>query len=102
MPLDEQQEIVAQISLLNKKLVHLEETLKIEEKEAQMQKNIEFHQKKNAEEAKLKARKEQERLAQEVQLEKEEAETRKVVQKMSDCDRSLTPITKCLAHFEGK
>lgn len=43
MPLPEQQEYIYQISIIEKKILHLEETQKLEEKETQLMKNIQFH-----------------------------------------------------------
>ena len=43
MSLPEQQEYVNQVSLLNSKILHLEETLRIEEKEVELMENIKFH-----------------------------------------------------------
>lgn len=43
MSLPEQQEYIDQISVIEKKLIHLEETQKLEEREAQLTRNIQFH-----------------------------------------------------------
>lgn len=43
LSLPEQQEYIDQITLIEKKLLHLEETQKLEEREAQLMKNIQFH-----------------------------------------------------------
>ena len=83
-------------------MVHLEETLKIEENESRLLKNMKVHKSNSATEEKLIARKEQEVAAQEVQLQQEEGKTRSLVKDMVDAtDKSLTPITKVLSHFEG-
>ena len=98
----EQQDCVDQISLLQSKLLHLEETIKLEEQEGKLKEKMEIHQKKRKDEAELIERKEKERAADEIRLQEEEGVTRKIVKKMvSESSPSLSPITKYLAHFEG-
>ena len=103
MSLPEQQEYVTQMSLLNKKLVHLEETLKIEEEGKLLKKKIEFHQANSAKEAQLAARKKDEQNAQLRQIEEEEGTRRSVMNRMvMQTDNSLSPIKDVLLHFEGR
>lgn len=83
--------------------MHLEETLKIEEEEGKLREKVEFHKEKALEEARLIARKQQEKAEEELQLQREEGARKKVVKKMIfDSDNSLAPITNVLVNFEGK
>ena len=102
MTLSEQQEYVNQISLFHSKLVHLEETLKIEEKEAQLQMKLDFHKKNSIEEANLLAKKQQEQAKQEMELQKEEGHRKSVMQKMLNVsDETMAPIQNFLVNLEG-
>lgn len=81
----------------------LEEALRIEEKEAQLQKKLEFHRENAIKEADLRARKEQENAAQLLETQNEERERHDTVTRMVvNSDKSLAPITNVLANFEGK
>ena len=53
-------------------------------------------------EAELIAKKKAEKAKEQLQLQKDEAHTRKLVDKMvSETDTSLSPVTSLLSHFEG-
>ena len=102
MALPEQQEYFTQLSLLQKKLVHLVETLKIDEEGRLFKKKIEFHKENSAKEALLLERKKEEYNIQMRQLQEEEGTRRCVMNNMSKAtDNSLTPIKDVLVHFEG-
>ena len=102
MPLSEQQEYVNQISLFHSKLVHLEETLKIEETEAQLKKKLEFHKQNSIREANLLAKNQQEHAEQQIELEKEEGHRKAVMQKMLTInDEKFAPIQNFLVNLEG-
>lgn len=102
LPLPEHQEYVDQMSLLQKKLVHLEETLKIEEQEGLLKEKINFHQSNSVKEAQLIARKKIENAANQKQLQEEESARRAIIQNMvNETDKTLSPIKDVLVHFEG-
>ena len=102
MSLPQQQEYINQISLLHKKIMHLEETLKIEEEENQLQNKIEFHHANSVKEADIIVRKKAEHNTQQRQLLEEEGARRCIVKKMvNSTSSSLAPITDVLVHFEG-
>ena len=102
MSLPEQQEYISQITLLQKKLVHLEETLKLDEQGKLLKKKIEFHKENSAKEAKLLERKKEEHIAQQRQLQEEEGTRRSIMNCMvNQTDNSLSPIKDVLVHFEG-
>lgn len=91
-----------QITLLKKKLVHLEETLKLEEEESQLKDKIDFHQANALKEAELAARKEEENASLQKQLQEEEQDRHCVITNMVNrADDSLSPIKDSLVHFEG-
>lgn len=103
MPLNEQQEYLNQIALINKKLVHLKETLKIEDEEKKLLDKIKFHQDNSSHEAELLARKNEETDARNLQLQEEEGGRRAIINKMvKETGGNLTPIKDALIHFEGK
>ena len=86
----EQQEYFNQISLMHKKVKHLEETLKIEEEESQLVEKINFHRENSVREAELAARKREEDTSQELQLREEEANRNIIITNMvRDPDNSL-------------
>lgn len=102
MPLPEQQEYIGQVSLLHSKLAHLEETMKIEEKECRLKEKIAFLKSNSIREAKLKAKKDQENAQNEIRLQQEEQSRHDLVIEMVEkSDNSLSPITKVLVNFEG-
>ena len=83
-------------------MLHLEQTLKIEEEEMKLKEKLDFHKSNAAEEAKLKAKKSQEMAAEQVLLEQEEGERRILVKKMTNNSNSdLSPIKNVLQNFEG-
>ena len=100
MGLPEQQEYMNQISLIKKKLLHLEETLKIENEESQLMDKIYFHRANSAKEAALQVAHNKENAARDVELEEEESQRHRVIDKMVKGD-SLSPIKDALIHFEG-
>ena len=98
----EQQEYIDQISLLHSKLIHLEEALKIEEQEAKLMENLEIHRMKSIQDANFKAQKEKERMVEEINVQKEELERKKLVKKMVvESDKALVPITNVVVNLEG-
>lgn len=102
MPLPEQQEYIDQISLHYAKLNHLEETLKIEEQENKLRDNLKLLEMKSKKEAEMVARKEQEKAAELIELQKEEGDRRNLVKKMmTKSDSALSPITNVIVNFEG-
>lgn len=102
MPLPEHQEYLNQITLLNKKLLHLEETLKLEEEEGQLKQKIDFHQANSLKEAEIAARKEEETSLLQKELQEEEAGRHAVFTTMENSkDDSLSPIKDVLVHLEG-
>ena len=102
MPLSEQQEYVEQISLFYAKLVHLEEALKIEDKEEQLKKKLEFHKENSLQDSNLANLKEQERADEEKQLQQEEGIRRSLINNMvKDGDSKLNPVKKVLLNLEG-
>lgn len=91
-----------QISILQTKILHLQETLKLEEQESKIYEKLEIQKQNSIREAELVARKEQERAKEQVQLEVEESATNKIVKKMvTDSEKNLSPITNAISHFEG-
>ena len=103
MPNSEQQEYINQMSLFHSKLVHLEETLKLEDKEAQFRKKLDFQKQKSKEGAILLAKKQQEHANQEVELLKEEGHRKSIMQKMLTVkDDKLAPMQNFLVNLEGK
>lgn len=83
--------------------MHLEETLKIEEEEDQLNKNIEFHRANSVKEAELLARKKEEHNAEQRQLQEEEGARRSLVNHMvKQTDNSLSPMKDVLVNLEGK
>lgn len=103
LTLPEQQEYVNQVALLHKKLIHLEETLKIEAEEGKLQKKMEFHHVNSIKQADLLSRKKEEQKAQQVQLQEEEGTRHCIIEEMvKNTDDSLAPIKNVLVHFEGK
>ena len=91
-----------QISLFHAKLTHLEEALKIEEKEEQLKKKLEFRKNAAYRDADLAARKEQEKANEERELLHEEGIRKSLLNNMmTESDDTLGPIKKFLANFEG-
>ena len=91
-----------QISLIHKKIVHLEETLKLEEEEDRLNQKLDFHHSNSSKEADLLARKEDENTAEQQELLLEEGARRVIVSKMiKEGDGSLSQIKEVLVHFEG-
>lgn len=98
MPLVDQKQYLDQISLLKRKITHLQETLAIEEKEKKFRDMIEAQRV----EAELQERKEEENRKRQIEQEKEDRETTNVISKMIlNSDESLVPVTNVLVHFEG-
>lgn len=96
----EQQDYVDQISLLQSKLNHLEEALKIEEKEKEMSERLSTHKLNAAKEAELLSRKQKEKLQEEMQLQEEEGKRKKLMKNFTN-DSDSSPTTKFLANLEG-
>ena len=91
-----------QISLIHKKLVHLEETLKLEEEENLLNQKIEFHQTHSNEQAALLAKKQEERTAEQQELLLEEGARRALVNKVvKQSDATLSPVKDVLVNLEG-
>ena len=83
-------------------MVHLEETLKLEEQEEQLSKKIEFHQAHTIKEAEVVHRKEEENAAEMQELILEEGARRTIVKNMlKQSDDSLNPIKDVLVNLEG-
>ena len=99
---DRQQKYLDQIALVHRKIAHLEETLKIEEKEKEMENMRLAEEAQEKKEAELRAKKKEEDLALEISIQREENERRNLVQKMVvESDKSFGAITKVLVNFEG-
>lgn len=91
-----------QITLLNRKLIHLEETVKLEDEEGQLKEKINFHQANSLKEAALAARKAEENSLLQDELNEEEAGRNAVLTNMvNNKDDSLSAIKDVLVHFEG-
>lgn len=88
--------------MIHKKIIHLEETLKLEEQEEKLNQKIEFHQTHSVQEAELLSKKQEENAAEQQELLIEEGERRTIVKKMmKQSDGSLSPIKDFLANLEG-
>ena len=74
--------------------------MKIEDQEAKLMQNIQFHRDNANKEAELTARKEEEKAAEEISLQKEETERRALVKKMSNSS-DVSSIKNVLVNFEG-
>lgn len=91
-----------QISLIHKKILHLEETLKLEDMEGQLKQKIDFHHRQSIQEAEIVARKKDENAAAQQQLLLEEGERRTAIKKMmNQSDSSLAPVKEVLVNLEG-
>lgn len=102
LPLQVQQEYLNQITLLYQKINHLEGALQIEESQTRFNENMSFHMKQARDEAKLMKRKQDEELAETLEMEKDEQKTHNLISKMViNTDDSLSPITVVLGNFEG-
>lgn len=81
---------------------HLEETLKIEEKEKHMNDKLTSHKVNAAKEADLLSTKEKEKVTEQIHLQEEEGARKKLLKKMiSDSNNSLSPITNVVVNLEG-
>ena len=102
MPLSQQQEYFEQISLFHSKLIHLEEALKIEEKEKQLKKKMIFYKNNDVQDTTVSDLKEQERVNEERELQQEEGIRKSLINNMvKEGDFQLGPVKKVLVNFEG-
>lgn len=102
MELPEQQEYINQISLIQSRIIHLEESMKIEDQEKRLEEKIKFHKENSAKDAALRARKEEENASQKLQLEKEEEARHDIVDEMVKSNgNNISKMKDVLVHFEG-
>lgn len=97
----EQQDCFDQISLLQSKLIHLEQTMKLEEEENKLKDKMEMNRIYAVQEAELAAKKAEEMAKEDHILQEEEGVTRKLVKKMVDSNGSQSSVTNVLVRFEG-
>ena len=102
MPLPEEQQYIKQIAILQKKINHFEEAMKLEEEEKKITEKIDFHKANFSKEAELEAKKDEENAFEQFKLRQEEEERHEIIQKMvHGNDDSLSSIKEVLVHFEG-
>ena len=90
------------MSLIQKRILHLEEAHKLEDMEGQLKQKIDFHKDHSIKEAAILAKKQQEDAAEQHQLLLEEGARRTAIKKMiNQNDSSLTPVKDVLVNLEG-